>query len=148
MRSIQKGCVPFCPKKKRDLDHGELFSLYKTFLRNLALFGIPPRPPSPSPAFNHRFIYKLFSFLKNKTQTAVINIVSYHRCLCYIFDPTAMVKFLSPSPPLPLNVRKAVASISCYKWVWRTDSSDVSGWYPMFKSVSDFRDWRYPWSNT
>ena len=76
MRSIQKGCVPFCPKK-RDLDHGELLSLYKTFLRNLALFGIPPRPPSPSPAFNHRFIYKLFSFLKNKTQTAVINIVSF-----------------------------------------------------------------------
>ena len=37
MQSIQKGCVPFCPKK-RDLDHGELLSLYKTFLRNLALF--------------------------------------------------------------------------------------------------------------
>ena len=84
--------------------------------------------------------YENRSKYKNKTQTAVINIVSYHRCLCYVFDPAAMVKFLSPSPPLPLNVRKAVASISCYKWVWRTDSSDVSGWYPMFKSVSDFRD--------
>ena len=57
--------------------------------------------------------YENRSKYKNKTQTAVINIVSYHRCLCYIFDPTAMVKFLSPSPPLPLNVRKAVASISC-----------------------------------
>ena len=73
----KRGAYLFVQKKKRDLDHGELLSLYKTFLRNLALFGIPPRPPSPSPAFNHRFIYKLFSFLKNKTQTAVINIVSF-----------------------------------------------------------------------
>ena len=45
--------------------------------------------------------YENRSKYKNKTQTAVINIVSYHRCLCYIFDPAAMVKFLSPSPPLP-----------------------------------------------
>ena len=43
--------------------------------------------------------YENRSKYKNKTQTAVTNIVSYHRCLCYIFDPTAWSNF--SHPPLP-----------------------------------------------
>ena len=44
--------------------------------------------------------YENRSKYKNKTQTAVINIVSYHRCLCYIFlsNYDGQISLTLPSP--------------------------------------------------